>query len=47
MGAAAGYDGTAYFCSAAKAPFTRALVNAMTKLKFAALAVGIHVIGDG
>jgi hypothetical protein len=47
MAAAAGYDGAAYFCSAAETLFAGALVNAVAKLKLSALAFGIHVIGNG
>jgi hypothetical protein len=47
VAAAAGYDGAAYSCSAAETLFAGALVNAVAKLKFAALAIGIHVIGNG
>jgi hypothetical protein len=47
VGAAAGYDGAAYFCSAAKALFAGALVNAVAKLELATLAIRIHVIGNG
>jgi hypothetical protein len=47
VAAAAGYDGAAYFCSAAETLFAGALVNAVAKLKLAALAIGIHVIGNG
>ena len=45
--AAARYDGAAYFCSAAETLFAGALVNAVAKLKLAALAIGIYVIGNG
>jgi hypothetical protein len=47
VGAAAGYDGAAYFRSAAEALFAGALVDAVAKLKLASLAVGIYVIGNG
>ena len=47
VAAAAGYDGAAYFCSAAETLFAGALVDAVAKLKLAALAIGIHVIGNG
>jgi hypothetical protein len=47
VAAAAGYDGAAYFCSAAKALLAGALVDAVAKLKLASLAVGIYVIGNG
>jgi hypothetical protein len=47
VGAAAGYDCPAYFCSAAKTLFAGALVDAVAELKLAALSIGIHVIGNG
>lgn len=47
MGAAAGYDCAAYFCSAAETFFASALVDAVAELKLAALPVGIHIIGNG
>ena len=47
VAAAAGNDSAAYFCSAAVTFFAGALVNAVAKLKLAALAIGIHVIGNG
>jgi hypothetical protein len=47
VAAAAGYDGAAYFSSAAETLFAGALVNAVAQLKLAAPAIGIHVIGNG
>ncbi len=47
VGAAAGYDGATYFCSAAKALFAGALVDAVAELKLATPTVGIHIIGNG
>jgi hypothetical protein len=47
VGAAAGYDGAAYFGSAAETLLAGALVDAMAELELAALAVGIDVIGNG
>ena len=47
VAAAAGYDCAAYFGSAAETLFAGALIDAVAKLKLAALAIGIHVIGNG
>lgn len=47
MAAAAGYDGAAYFGSTAEALFAGTLVDAVAELKLSALAVGIHIIGNG
>jgi hypothetical protein len=47
VAAAAGYDCAAYFCSTTETLSAGALVDAVAELKFATLAIGIHVIGNG
>jgi hypothetical protein len=47
MGAAASYDCAADCCAAAEAFFAVALVNTVAELEGSALAIGVHVIGNG